>query len=107
VWENRAKTKLTSHDAQLELETVAELHETETLSPTQLRDYARCGFRYYYAERVLGFEEPEEFPLEPTPRDRGSLVHDSLESFYKDLLSATNGPVDLANYERADLRSDC
>ena len=100
--ENRAKTKVTSHDAQLERETVAELHETEAFSPTQLRDYARCGFRYY-AERVLGFEEPEEFPLEPTPLDRGSLVHDSLESFYEDLLSDTNGPVDLADYERADL----
>jgi ATP-dependent helicase/nuclease subunit B len=100
--ENRAKTKLTSHDAQLEPETVAELHETEALSPTQLRDYARCGFRYY-AERVLGFEEPEEFPLEPTPLDRESLVHDSLESFYEGLLSDTNGPVGLDDYERADL----
>ncbi|WP_423743110.1 PD-(D/E)XK nuclease family protein (plasmid) [Haladaptatus sp. SPP-AMP-3] len=99
---NRAKTELTSHDAQLEPETVAALHETKALSPTQLRDYARCGFRYY-AERVLGFEEPEEFPLEPTPLDRGSLVHDSLESFYEDLLSDTNGPVNLADYERADL----
>lgn len=100
--ENRVSSELTPHDAQLAPGTVAELHEPEPFSPTQLREYARCGFRYY-ADRVLGFEEKEEFPLEPTPLDRGTLVHDSLEMFYTNLLANSDGAVDLTDYERADL----
>jgi ATP-dependent helicase/nuclease subunit B len=101
--ENRAATAVSEHDGQLAAELVAELHgEREPYSPTQLRDYAKCGFAYYM-NRILGIEAPDEFHLEPQKVDLGSLVHDIFEEFYRGLQDDHGDPVHLTDYERSDL----
>lgn len=101
--ENRAAAAISEHDGQLDAELVAELHgEREPYSPTQLRDYAKCGFAYYM-NRILGIEAPDEFHLEPQKVDLGSLVHDIFEGFYRGLQDDHGEPVHLTDYERADL----
>ena len=90
-------------DGHVDPATVAAHHDPAPFSPTGLRSYARCGFRYY-ADRVLGLPEEPEYPLEPTALDRGTLVHDTLERFFDGLLVETDGdPVDLTTFDRASL----
>lgn len=103
--QHRASPQRTVHDGQLDPETVASLHpqsEREPYSPTQLSQYAACGFQYYM-DRVLDIDAPEEFKLEPDPLDLGSLVHDILEAFYTSLQDAPGEPVDLQKYPREQL----
>jgi len=101
--ENRAAAAISEHDGQLDTELVNELHsEREPYSPTQLRDYAKCGFAYYM-KRILGIEAPDEFHLEPQKVDLGNLVHDILEQFYRGLQDDHGEPVQLTDYERTDL----
>lgn len=101
--ESRADAELSPHDAQLDPELVTELHgERGPYSPTQLKDYAQCGYAYYM-NRVLGIEAPAEFHLEPQKVDLGSLVHDILEKFYRGLQNDHGDPVDLTEYDRGFL----
>lgn len=105
--QHRADKKRTAHDALLETETVQTLHsaeDREPYSPTQLTQYATCGFRYYM-DRVLDVQAPEEYSLEPDPLELGTLVHDVLESFYRNLQAATGEPVDLNAYQRSELET--
>jgi ATP-dependent helicase/nuclease subunit B len=82
---------------------VAELHgERGPYSPTQLKDYAQCGYAYYM-NRILGIDAPEEFHLEPQKVDLGSLVHDIFEEFYRGLQDDHGEPVHLSEYERGFL----
>lgn len=98
--ENRADAGLSPHDGQLDSELVTELHgEREPYSPTQLKDYAQCGYAYYM-NRILGIEAPDEFHLEPQKVDLGSLVHDIFEQFYRSLQDDHGEPVDLTDYDR-------
>lgn len=98
--ENRADAGLSPHDGQLDSELVAELHgERGPYSPTQLKDYAQCGYAYYM-NRILGIEAPDEFHLEPQKVDLGSLVHDIFEKFYRSLQDANGEPVHLTEYDR-------
>jgi RecB family exonuclease len=56
-----------------------------TLSPTSLENYATCGFRYFLGS-VLWLrpvQEPEERDT-IDPAERGSLVHDALDAFFKE-----------------------
>lgn len=101
--ESRADAELSPHDAQLDSELVAELHgERGPYSPTQLKDYAQCGYAYYM-NRILGIEAPDEFHLEPQKVDLGSLVHDIFEEFYQGLQDDHGEPVHLTEYDRGDL----
>lgn len=102
---SRASPGCTAHDAHLAEDTIASLHppsEREPYSPTQLSQYATCGFQYYL-DRVLNLEAPDEFKREPDPLDLGSLVHDVLEAFYSSLQDAPGEPIDLQEYPRDDL----
>jgi len=102
---NRAAPDRSKHDGQLTQATVDALYpeeEREPYSPTRLNSYAKCGFRFAM-ERVLDVEEPLEYALEPDPLDYGSLVHDVLEYFYRDLQSAPGDPVDLSEWPREQL----
>lgn len=97
---HRASPNRTDHDGLLEPETIDALYPAavrEPYSPSQLTDYAKCGFRFLM-ERVLDVEEPREYKLEPDPLDVGTLVHDTLEYFYTGLQSEPGDHVDLSSY---------
>jgi ATP-dependent helicase/nuclease subunit B len=103
--QHRADPRRTDHDGCLDAETVDALHpldDRQPYSPTQVTQYARCGFQYYM-ERVLDIEAPDEYKLEPDPLDLGSLVHAILAEFYTDLQDEPGDLVDLAEYDPDDL----
>ena len=54
------------------------------VSPTSLEYYAACGMRYYL-QSVLRLRPPEEPEDRDTidPRDKGTLVHEVLDDFFK------------------------
>jgi RecB family exonuclease len=66
-------------------------------SATRMENWAACPFKYLM-RNVLGVEEVEnpEDELQITPRDKGSLVHQALEDFIREVLarptSAQPGP---------------
>jgi ATP-dependent helicase/nuclease subunit B len=102
---NRAVPERTDHDGRVAPATVSSLYPEaarEPYSPTRLNSYATCGFRFAM-ERVLDIEKPLDYSLEPTPLDRGSLVHDVLERFYRELQEAPGDPVDLREWPRSEL----
>lgn len=100
---NRAAAELSPHDGRLAPELVTALHgERDPYSPTQLKDYAQCGYAYYM-KRILGIEAQDEFHLEPQKLHLGRLVHDIFEGFYQGLQEDHEEPVYLTDYERADL----
>ena len=70
-------------------------------SPTRLETYARCPFRYYLSSilRVAEFEEPEEV-RSLSALDRGTIVHDTLDQFYKENAGRPPGPWSRADRER-------
>jgi hypothetical protein len=55
------------------------------VSPTSLEHYASCGMRYFL-NSVLRLRPPEEPEDRDTidPRDRGTLVHDVLDRFFRE-----------------------
>jgi RecB family exonuclease len=56
-----------------------------TISPTALETYASCGFRYFLGSvlRLRGVEEPEEGDTIGAA-ERGTLVHATLERFFRE-----------------------
>lgn len=56
----------------------------KAVSPTALEDYGVCGFRYLCKSllRLNVFDEPEELEI-IDPAERGSLIHATLEAFFK------------------------
>lgn len=100
---NRAGPERTIHDGMLDSATVNALYPSEArepYSPSQLTDFAKCGFRFLM-ERVLDIEDPLEYNLEPNPLDIGSVVHDTLEYFYCDLQTGPGDHVDLTAHDRS------
>jgi RecB family exonuclease len=55
------------------------------MSPTSLENYGVCGFRYFCRSllRLNSAEEPEEREM-MDPARRGSLIHDVLETFFRE-----------------------
>ncbi|WP_331232425.1 PD-(D/E)XK nuclease family protein [Natronorarus salvus] len=104
---NRASAGLTEHDAQIDPERIESLYPTairEPYSPTRLKKYAQCGFKFYL-NQVLDFDEPEEYNLEPDALELGSLLHDILERFFTELQSEQGEPVDLRAHSISELES--
>ncbi|MCP3913696.1 MAG: hypothetical protein GY713_22455 [Actinomycetia bacterium] len=63
------------------------------LSPSRLEDWAACGYRYFLAH-VLGLrdrDDPERV-IDLDPLNRGTAMHDILETFIQDAID--NGPPD-------------
>jgi len=52
------------------------------LSPTHLRDYRQCSYRFYL-KYILRIQEPEEIVEEPGAREWGNAMHRALQYFYK------------------------
>lgn len=70
----------------------------ERVSPSDLRAYLACPFRFYLA-RVLRMEAVESGQREMSPADFGSLMHAVLESFGKDpLISTSTNEMEIASW---------
>ena len=52
------------------------------VSPTGLKDYKQCPYRFYL-KYLLNIQEPKEIVEEAGPLEWGSIVHDALKNFYK------------------------
>jgi ATP-dependent helicase/DNAse subunit B len=52
------------------------------LSPTHLRDYKQCPYRFYL-KYICSIQEPKEIIEEPGPKEWGSIIHIALKNFYK------------------------
>lgn len=73
-------------------------------SPTSLERWARCPYSYYLGN-VLGItavEKPEEI-MSMTPLDKGILIHDILEKFFKSVLADGSMPHPGDRWDRAHL----
>jgi ATP-dependent helicase/nuclease subunit B len=102
---NRGTTGLSDHDGVLDPETVAQVYppsEREPYSASRIERYVECGFKFY-ADEVLGIEDPDDVEVVPTPLETGSYVHEVLERFFADLQDETEDGVDLAEFDRHDL----
>ncbi|WCO67610.1 PD-(D/E)XK nuclease family protein [Iamia majanohamensis] len=87
----RSSHRLTRFDGRLPAGAVASPADpgaARTASPTSLERWARCPFDYF-VRSVLGVQEVEnpEDALSITALDRGSLVHDVLERFVREVLA--------------------
>jgi len=51
-------------------------------SPSSLETYVKCPLRFYF-EKILGIKEKEEVSLDADSGTFGTIVHKSLEQFYK------------------------
>jgi RecB family exonuclease len=73
-------------------------------SPTRLERWARCPFQHFAGDvlRVAEFEEPEEIQA-LSPLDRGTIIHDALDAFYRETAGRAPGPW--TDGERARLTS--
>jgi ATP-dependent helicase/nuclease subunit B len=103
--DNRGTAGLSEHDGVLEPETVDEVYppsEREPYSASRIERYVECGFKFY-ADKVLGIEDPDDVEVVPTPLETGSYVHDVLERFFADLQDETEDGVNLAEFDRDDL----
>jgi RecB family exonuclease len=62
-------------------------------SPTRLERWARCPFQHFAGDvlRVAEFEEPEEIQA-LSPLDRGAIIHDALDAFYRETVDRPPGP---------------
>ena len=76
------------------------MDEARVLSPTTLESYARCPFQYFLSSQ-LGVEvlEAPERRIEIDRRERGSIVHEVLEQFVADLITAEG---ELASVDTAE-----
>ncbi|WP_226023611.1 PD-(D/E)XK nuclease family protein [Halomicrobium salinisoli] len=103
--DNRGTAGLSEHDGVLDPETVAEVYpssEREPYSASRIERYVECGFKFY-AENVLGIEDPDDVEVVPTPLETGSYVHDVLERFYADLQDETEEGTVLTEFDRDEL----
>lgn len=102
---NRGTPTLSDHDGLLSSETVADIYPSskrEPYSSSRIERYVECGFKFY-ADNILGIEDPDDVEVTPTPIETGSYVHDVLERFYVDLLGDAEDGVDLTDYDQETL----
>ncbi|RJX42951.1 PD-(D/E)XK nuclease family protein [Halonotius aquaticus] len=103
--DKRGTAGLSEHDGVLEPETVDEVYppsEREPYSASRIERYVECGFKFY-ADNVLGIEDPDDVEVAPTPLETGSYVHDVLERFFADLQDDIDEGVDLPKFDRDTL----
>ena len=58
------------------------LLSSKGLSPTHLKDYRECPYRFYL-KYLLGIQEPKEIIEEAGPAEWGTAIHNALKYFYK------------------------
>ncbi|MBI2974664.1 MAG: PD-(D/E)XK nuclease family protein [Deltaproteobacteria bacterium] len=64
------------------LQKLKEYAKDKHFSATQLEDYGKCPFAYF-CKHILAIEPPEALTPEVQPKDRGTLIHEALELFFK------------------------
>lgn len=52
------------------------------LSPTALKDYKQCSYRFYL-KYLMNIQEPKQIIEEAGPAEWGLIVHEALKNFYK------------------------
>lgn len=77
------------------------------LSPTSLEQYARCPRRYMLSHvlNVRALDAPEDL-LTMSPRDRGTMIHEILQRFVSELVTASGGDGRAARNGAAGGRDD-
>lgn len=55
--------------------------ENHIFSATQLEEFGKCPFAYF-CRYILGIEPPDEITPEILAKDKGTLIHESLEQFF-------------------------
>jgi hypothetical protein len=91
----RRSSRFTEWDGNLEaLTDSAWLELQKAVSPTSLENYAVCGFRYFCRSllRLKVVEEPEERQMMDSA-SRGTLIHDALDRFFRELKEAGRRPA--------------
>ncbi|MFW2331617.1 MAG: PD-(D/E)XK nuclease family protein [Nitrospinota bacterium] len=61
-------------------------------SPTMLETYGQCPYKFF-ASKILSITLLDDPVLEITDQNRGSLIHESLERFYRQLIDENNLPL--------------
>ncbi|AGN02387.1 nuclease subunit B-like protein [Salinarchaeum sp. Harcht-Bsk1] len=102
---HRGVQELTAHDGQLTTGSIESLDGKLTRAPysySRLTKYAKCGFKYLLS---TGWGLDEEDDIEPgiDPLTLGSVVHETVETFYRDLQTEPGDPVDLTDHDQHDL----
>lgn len=85
----RALPVLTEYDGDLSGLQIDALGD-KPISPTRIEAWVACPHGWFM-QYVLGLqpvEQPDE-QLQITPRDRGTLVHDALDRFHREVISGT------------------
>ena len=67
--------------------------QEHVFSATQLEKYGNCPFAYF-CEYMLEIKPPEDITPDIQARDRGTLIHDSLEYFFKTHGAEFNAAID-------------
>ncbi|MBN1619255.1 PD-(D/E)XK nuclease family protein [candidate division WOR-3 bacterium] len=62
---------------------IKEIITNKNLSPTSFEDYLYCPMKFYY-KKVLGMEEKASLEETPDAASVGSVVHESLYSYYRE-----------------------
>jgi ATP-dependent helicase/nuclease subunit B len=102
---SRAAVALSEHDGQLSTEAIAKLDDRLTKTPfshTRLTRYAKCGFKYLL-RTGWQFEANDELDPGASSLEIGSVIHETVERFYRRLQSDDGEPVDLTAFDRHDL----
>lgn len=60
-----------------------------TISVSAFQDYLKCPY-IYYAKNKLSLEEPQETPLDPQPKDKGTILHNLLQNAVQNFLPNYN-----------------
>jgi len=63
------------------LKLLSKILKDKPFSATKLETYGNCPFAYF-VKYILGIEPPDEITPEVQPKDRGTLIHESLEEFF-------------------------
>lgn len=67
---------------------------------THVERYLDCPFKYF-ATHVLRLEEEQEDEVGLSPMDRGIVLHEVLEQFYRDWISSGRGAITKDNLDEA------
>lgn len=99
AYEGRLKEDKLSQKGQEKLES----YRQKVYSVTELETYANCPFQYY-VDKVLGYRvEDDEEEDEPSPLEKGSLIHEVLFEFYNNRQKKQYPPIAQCSDDNFDI----
>lgn len=102
---NRGRDSLTEHDGQLSAAARSTLNDRLTelpVSHSRLTTYAKCGFRYML-QTGWEMEDTDEITPGVSSLELGSLIHDTVEAFFRRLQDTDGAHVDLTTWDQKTL----